>query len=137
MRPPIQRTLHVLFLVASSSCAHEVPQGQLYYERKIQPLLTSFCASATSGCHAADPADPFQFAAGNLDLTSSEKVHKRPDVLRACGTYPVPLLLIKAAGPTGTGALSIRYRARFLPNEIPHAGGGLLPPEGEAFRELE
>ena len=35
-------------------------------------------------------------ALGNLDLTSFENVQKRRDVLRRYGTYPKPLLLLKA-----------------------------------------
>src|SRR5215831_2272201 len=66
---------------------------QLYYDSTIQPILTTFCVGNTSPCHQATPQGT---ALGNLDLSSFEAVQVRRDVLRTFGSYPRPLLLMKA-----------------------------------------
>src|SRR5215831_1106848 len=88
----------VLLLVAA--CQTEEPPGQTYFDRVIEPILFQNCSRNAGGCHRVDASDPFQFAAGNLDITSFESIHKRPDVLRVFSAYPVPFLLLKAAGET-------------------------------------
>jgi hypothetical protein len=127
------RLAPLLLLVAA--CQGEPPAGTTYYDRIIQPILTQSCSRGTSGCHDADPQDPFSFAAGNLDLTSFENVHKRPDVLRPYGAYPAPLLLLKAVGETDD--LRIAYRGQSLPIRIPHAGGSVFRVSSSAFLTLQ
>src|SRR5687768_1817216 len=128
-------SLLAVTVLFASACDDEDPGGDDYYARVIQPILTASCATGTSGCHRADPADPFAFAAGNLDLTSFENVHKRPDVLRTYGPYPVPLLLIKAVGSTDD--LVILYRDQQLPVEIEHVGGSIFEVGGSAYLTLQ
>ncbi len=109
------------------------PPGRTFYERNIQPILTQSCAGNTSGCHRADPDDPFQFAAGNFDVTSFENVQKRRDLLEPVGPYQVPPVLIKAVGP---GALSVAYDDRFLDLQILHNGGANLEVGSDAYLTL-
>ncbi len=118
-----------------TACQKESPPGEDFYTRTIQPILDQNCSRGTSGCHSVDAADPFAFAAGNLDTTSFENVHKRPDLLRTYGTYPVPQLLIKAVGPTTE--LQVGYRGDFLDLEVLHANGATLSVRSEAYRTLQ
>ena len=127
--------LVVLVLAMASACQKDPPPGAEYFERIIQPILDSSCSKGTSGCHKADPGDPFAFAAGNLDTSSFENIHKRPDVLRQYGPYPAPLLLMKAVGPTED--LKIVYRTQQLPLRIPHAGGTIFRVGSEAYLTLQ
>jgi hypothetical protein len=109
-----------------------------YYQRVIQPILTANCVrgAGQGSCHVDDGTGN---ALGNLDLTSYEAITRRRDVLRVYGSYPVPLLLLKASGkavppipyqPAGAA------EARFFPSEIDHAGGATLSPESNAYFEL-
>jgi hypothetical protein len=139
-----------------AACSDDSRPRNDYFERTIQPILNASCSGNTSGCHRADPADPFQQAAGNLDTTSFDNIKKRPDLLRTYGTYPVPMLLMKAVGKT-IGAdddLVIPYDpydlckprdggpppaagCGFVPVEIAHASGGILTVGSPAFIELQ
>jgi len=55
-------------VVALGACS-SAPPGRTYYQRNIEPILLQKCAGNTSGCHAANVDDPYQFAAGNFDVT--------------------------------------------------------------------
>ncbi len=127
--------LQVGVLATASACQSQPPTGQQYYDRVIQPILTQSCSRGASGCHTADPADPFSFAAGNLDVTSFANLHKRADVLGTLGVYPAPLLLMKAVGPTSD--LLIQYRDQTLPSMIPHSGGAIFTVGSPAFLTLQ
>ncbi len=116
---------------AQGGCDNPQPEGRLYYDRVIQPILTQTCVTNTSGCHKVD-ADGN--ALGNVDLTTFEGVQKRRDILRTYGVYPEPLLLIKAAGP---GAHQIPYRGAFLNSEVQHGSGQLLSVQSTAYFELK
>jgi len=122
--------LSCFFVVAACD---DPPPGRTFYERNIQPILTQSCSGNTSGCHRADPEDPFQFAAGNFDVTSFENVQKRRDLLEPVGPYQVPPMLIKAVGP---GALSIAYGDEFLDLDILHNGGANLEVGSDAYLTL-
>src|SRR3990172_8244151 len=113
----------VVFAALLGGCRSEPPPGQQYFDREILPILDASCANATSGCHKADPADPLDMAPGNLDVTSFENVKKRPDLLHTYGAYPVPHLLIKAAG--FTSGLQALYQDQVVSLEIDHAGGAI------------
>lgn len=117
--------------VAVAGCALQKPAEQHYYDQHIQPFLNSFCVGNTSPCHAIDPSTGL--ALGNLDLSSFEAVQKRPDVLRTYGSYPMPLLLMKAVPEA---SVQIPYRGTFFPSEIRHAGGKSLSTSSDAFAEL-
>src|SRR5580765_8439357 len=86
----------VLLGVLVAAGRSDSPPGRTFYQRNIEPILLQKCAGNTSGCHAANVDDPYQFAAGNFDVTSFANVQKRRDVLAPFGAYPYPLLLIKA-----------------------------------------
>ncbi len=121
-------------LVLASLCALSLtacgdsPPGKTYFETKIKPILDQSCVKGTSGCHAIDPDAPYDFVAGNLDLSSFEAVQKRRDVLVPFGPYPESLLLIKAVGPKQL-KMQYGYQAdgttpRFLDIDVQHSGGG-------------
>jgi hypothetical protein len=117
--------------VGAAGCSLPKPAEQHYYDQHIQPFLNSFCVGNTSPCHAIDPTTGL--ALGNLDLSSFEAVQKRPDVLRTYGSYPMPLLLMKAVPES---SVQIPYRGTFLQSEIRHAGGKSLSTSSDAFAEL-
>src|SRR5262249_31734003 len=115
-------------------CQSEEPPGQTYFDRVIEPILLQSCARNTGGCHKLDSTDPFAFAAGNLDVTSFDNIHKRPDVLRVFSAYPVPFLLLKGAGETPD--LQISYGGKQYPSLVAHAGGNILKPGDPSFLTL-
>ena len=132
----------VASLAPLAGCEEETPIRNDYYARVIQPILDASCSGNTSGCHRADPSDPFQQAFGNFDTTSFENVKKRPDLLRTYGAYPVPMLLMKAVGKQVGAAddLLIPYNwsdPPFLPVEIAHASGAILTVGSPAYIELQ
>ena len=105
---------HLAAVALVASCAAgcgDSPPGRTFYERNIEPILTQKCAGNTSGCHSTNAGDPYQFAAGNFDVTSFENVQKRRDVLAPFGAYPYALLLIKAVPAK---ALKLFYGDKFL-----------------------
>jgi hypothetical protein len=110
------------------------PPGRTFYQRNIEPILTQKCAGNTSGCHSTNPDDPFQFAAGNFDVTSFDNVQKRRDVLTPFGAYPYPLLLVKAVP---TGALKVNYGGTFYDLQVLHSGGPILDVNSDAFFTLQ
>ncbi len=106
------------------------------YERVIAPILTNRCTMSRAGaCHTDDGTGRAQ---GNLDLTSYAAVTRRPDVLRRFGSYPFPLLLMKAvADPPGTN-LPVNVGDGYeVPLFIRHAGGALLALPDADFRTLD
>ncbi len=118
----------------------ESPPGRTYFERSIEPILKQRCATSTAGCHSTNTDDPFQFAAGNLDVTSFENIQKRRDVLAPFGAYPYPLLLIKAVGPglkMPYGTLADGTTPRFITIDVQHSGGNLLDVGSDAYFTLQ
>ncbi|HEX7842072.1 MAG TPA: hypothetical protein VF469_31590 [Kofleriaceae bacterium] len=120
-------------LVAGTGCGTS-PPGRTFYQRNIEPILLQKCAGNTSGCHSTNPGDPFQFAAGNFDVTSFESVQKRRDLLAPFGAYAYPLLLIKAVP---TGALQVNYGGTFRPLQVAHSGGAILDVNSDAYFTLQ
>jgi hypothetical protein len=134
-RPRTRACAAALALAVVAACAPgDSPPRETFYERRIEPILMASCSGGTAGCHAANPDDPFAFAAGNLDVTSFESLQKRRDLLENYGPYPVPLLLIKAVGRTDE--LGITYQGAYRPLEIPHGGGSILEVGSDAYLEL-
>ncbi len=123
--------------LALAACG-DAPPGRTYYERNIEPILKQKCGGNTSGCHSTNTDDPFQFAAGNFDVTSFENVQKRRDVLAPFGAYGYPLLLIKAVP---TGALTVSYNDStgdtFPKLQVQHSGGAILDVNSDAFFTLQ
>ncbi len=131
-RSGVVLALGTAVVVASGGCAPKQPPEKHYYDLHIQPILNSFCVGNTSPCHSINPDT--HGALGNLDLTSFESVHKRPDVLRTYGSYPMPLLLLKAIPEA---SVPIAYQGRVIQSEIRHTGGKSLSTNSDAFYELE
>ena len=123
----------VLAPLAAAACS-DAPPGRTYFERNIQPILTQACAGNTSGCHRTNTDDPFDFAAGNFDVTSFEKVQKRRDLLQPFGAFSHSLLLIKAVPP---GSLSVAYGTGFKSIEVLHAGGPIFEVGSPAYLTLQ
>lgn len=120
----------VVFVLAACT---EPPPRRTYYDRYIEPILLNSCAGNTSGCHRANPDDPFQHAGGNFDVTSFENVQKRRDVLEPFGSYALPLLLVKA---TNSAGLEVAYGDRFEPLRVGHVGGANLVVGEDAYLTL-
>jgi hypothetical protein len=117
-------------------CRPAPPPEEHFYDVHIQPILNASCVGNTSPCHsiAVDPVTNQPTALGNLDLSSFEGVQKRRDVLRTYGSYPQPLLLLKAMPPESN---QIPYQGNFYPSEIQHSGGTPIQPNSEAYFELK
>jgi hypothetical protein len=120
--------------LGAAGCSEESAPGRTYYERNVEPILIQTCSRNVSGCHSTNDDDPYAFAAGNFDVTSFENVQKRRDLLEPFGVYPVPLLLIKAAG--ATDELDVAYGATFETLEVQHAGGAVLQVGSDAYLTL-
>jgi hypothetical protein len=135
--------LVVLVVAAAAGCG-DPPPGRTFYQRNIEPILLQKCAGNTSGCHSTNTGDPFQFAAGNFDVSSFANVQKRRDVLAPFGAYAYPLVLIKAVP---TGALPLYYDTKVAginpmvspsrPLEVQHSGGPILNVNSDAFITLQ
>jgi WD40-like Beta Propeller Repeat len=139
----------VASVVLAAGCLTKDPPEARFYDQHVQPILNSFCVGNTSPCHAivTDTNNPaFGTALGNLDLTSFESVQKRRDVLRTYGSYPHPLLLLKALpdeavaipylGTWGAQRVPAPPRIQY-PSEIRHAGGKAIEANSDAYFELK
>ncbi|RMG95446.1 MAG: hypothetical protein D6705_13575 [Deltaproteobacteria bacterium] len=118
-----------------AACQNPDVTTRTYFEQRIAPILDENCVRGTADnlCHAESTEMPGT-ALGNLDLSSFEAIHKRGELLRSYGSYPEPVLLMKAVHPE---EVSIPYAGEPHPSEIFHAGGALLSRNSEAFTELE
>ena len=127
-------------VLITAACGDSAP-GKTYFERSIQPILTDSCSRGTSGCHSVNPDSPYEFAAGNLDVSSFEMIQKRRDVLAPFGAYPEALLLIKAVGPAQLkmqyGYLADGVTPRFLPIDVQHSGGVRIDVGSDAYFTLK
>lgn len=121
-------------LLVLGACGNDKSPGRTYYERNIEPILQQSCSGNTAGCHVSNDDDPFDFAAGNFDVSSFEAVQKRRDLLQPFGTYSVPVLLIKAVG--ATPELQFPYGGGFHPLEVQHAGGAIFDVGSDAYLTL-
>jgi hypothetical protein len=117
-------------------CRPSPPPEQHFYDVHVQPVFNTFCVGNTSPCHslALDPTTGKNTALGNLDLSSFEGVQKRRDALRTYGSYPQPLLLLKAMPPD---EIQIPYQQNFYLSEIRHSGGTPIAANTEAYFELK
>lgn len=119
-------------LVCVAACSKAPPPDRHYFDTQIQPILNTFCVGNTSPCHKVEPSTGV--ALGNLDLTSFDAVQRRRDVLRTYGSYPQPLLLLKALPER---SVQIPYAGKTYDSEIRHAGGKTLEPGTDAAFELK
>ena len=122
----------VACVVLAAGCLTKDPPEAHFFDQHVQPILKTFCVGNTSPCHAIDQATGT--ALGNLDLTSFEGIQKRRDVLRTYGSYPHPLLLLKALPEE---AVAIPYLGKQYPSEIRHAGGKPIEANSDAYFELK
>ena len=88
-------------LLLAAGCLTKEPPQKHFYDQHIQPIFNSFCVGNTSPCHSIDPGDGHR--AGQPGSVLVRGVQKRRDVLRTYGSYPQPLLLLKAM-PEDVGA---------------------------------
>jgi len=122
---------------AVAGCHVNQPPEEHFYDVHIQPVFNSFCVGNTSPCHKVDsnPLSPnYSTALGNLDLSSFEGVQKRRDVLRTYGSYPQPLILLKAIPEAD---VQIPYQQNFYVSEIRHTGGKPIAINSKAYLELK
>lgn len=117
------------------ACSEPAPPGTTYFDREIAPILTARCTTSGGGpCHVDDGSGR---AMGNLDLSSYEGVTRRPDVLRRFGSYPMPLLLMKAiAAPPQPGIALRAGDVTDVPLFLRHAGGPVLSDNDASFLTL-
>ena len=140
--------LVAIILLGPGAC-HNPPPGQSYFDQNIAPILGTpdqpgRCTGTTSGCHEANADDPYQFAAGNLDVSSFANIQKRRDVLAPFGAYPYPLLLIKAVAPptedpNNPNKLQMLYgqNGATIDIDVLHAGGAVLQVNSSDYLTLE
>ena len=121
-----------VFAVLAAGCLTNEPAEQHFFDQHVQPVLNNFCVGNTSPCHRIDQETGT--ALGNLDLTSFDAVQKRRDVLRTYGSYPHPLLLLKALPEE---SVQIPYGDKLFVSEIRHAGGKPIAANSDAFYELK
>lgn len=124
----------VMALGLGAGCGDDGPPGSTYYERNIEPILIQFCAGNVAGCHVANDDDPFQFAAGNLDVSTFERVQKRRDLLQPFGPYQVPVMLVKAVSPTDE--IGFNYQGEFYPLQVQHGAGSVMQVGSDAYLTL-
>src|SRR5690242_5645769 len=140
--------LVVAALGAALGACSNIPPGRTYYQRNIEPILQQKCGGNTSGCHQPNPDDPYQFVAGNFDVSSFQTVQKRRDVLTRFGAYPYPLLLIKATAPAtpdpnSPNRLQVQYgtdamgNPLFRPIDVLHVGGAVITVGSDAYYTLQ
>jgi WD40-like Beta Propeller Repeat len=125
--------------VVIAACG-DSPPGRTFYQREIAPILTTSCTGNTSPCHAPNPDDPYQFVAGNFDVSSFEQVQKRRDLLTPIGAYPYSQLLIKAVGAK---QLRMQYGLDMAGNpafpfiDVQHSGGDIVQVGSDAYFTLQ
>ncbi len=129
------RDIAAVGLLLTAACADPHVESSTFFDQRIQPILEENCVRGTADglCHTESTQLPGQ-ALGNLDLSTYESIHRRPELLAAYGSYPEPVLLMKAVKPS---ELTLTYAGQPYPSEIFHAGGGILSLSSEAFIELQ
>ncbi|MBK6916974.1 MAG: hypothetical protein IPH07_06205 [Deltaproteobacteria bacterium] len=136
-RRPHALGLHVLgyAVIVLAACQDPALEQRTYYSQRIAPILEENCVRGTADglCHVESDESPGQ-ALGNLDLSTFEAVHRRPELLASYGSYPEPVLLMKAVKPN---ELTLQYAGAPYDSEIVHAGGGILSASSEAFIDLQ
>ncbi len=130
-------------LLFAAGCKNPQAEERTYFSTRIAPILNENCVNGTADnkCHVEVKTIDEQGnevasgeAMGNLDLSSFEAVRLRPELLESYGSFPDPVMLIKAVKPS---EVSIRYGTESHESEIFHGGGGILTRDSEAFIELQ
>ncbi len=122
-------------LLSVAACQNPDVPTRTFFEQRIAPILDENCVRGTADnlCHVESEQMP-GLALGNLDLSSYDRVLKRRELLRSYGSYPEPILLLKAVKPED---VTFQYGGESFPSEVFHAGGGILSRSSEAFLELQ
>lgn len=118
-----------------ASCTTKEPTSSTYFERSINPILTTSCVRTNTGagCHVTDPKGN---ALGNLDTATFEGVAKRRDLLADYGPYGQPAFLVKNVEPFQVEVQSYDGKKVAITTDIKHAGGSILDPTGSAYQTL-
>ncbi|NRA34620.1 MAG: PD40 domain-containing protein [Polyangiaceae bacterium] len=128
-----------LLLLAALGCTEkEATEPVSFYDRRIQPILQSSCASSPtqSGCHVG--FDDRGNAFGNLSVESFEDVSLRRDLLETYGPYGVPALLLKVV-PSQPVRLTSWDDSEplIIDTDIAHAGGSLMDITSSSFTQIQ
>ncbi len=120
---------------AVAACTTKEPQPSTYFDRSINPILTTSCVRTNTGagCHVADPKGN---AFGNLDVSSYENLAKRKDLLIDYGAYGQPAFLLKNIDPFQVEVRTYDGVPARITTDIKHAGGSVLDPSGTAYATL-
>jgi WD40 repeat protein len=122
----------------ASACQPDTPDPtSTFYDRKIEPILRSGCATSPSGssCHLLQ--DTRGNAFGNVSFESYDSLAKRRDLLLAYGPYAMPDLLLKALPPFQLGVTNWSdEEPTYITTNIAHAGGQLFDVTSVSFNEL-
>ncbi len=132
---PLPATVLATMLAAAPGCSDPELSEQTFYSQRIAPILQENCVQGTADglCHVENGQRPGE-AMGNLDLSTFESIHRRPELLSAYGSYPEPVMLLKSVKPDD---IALVYAGEPTSSEILHAGGGILSLSSEAFIELQ
>ncbi|MBX3185690.1 MAG: hypothetical protein KF819_01695 [Labilithrix sp.] len=124
-----------LSALGPASCTTKEPQQTTYFERSINPILTTSCVRTNTGagCHVADAKGN---ALGNLDTASFAGVNKRRDLLLDYGPYGQPAFLVKNIDPFQVEVQTYDGKKVAITTDIKHAGGSILDPTGTAYQTL-
>ena len=120
---------------AVAACTTKEPQPSTYYERSINPILTTSCVRTNTGagCHVADAKGN---AFGNLDLSSFAGTTKRRDLLVDYGPYGQPAMLLKNVDPFQIQLRTFDGVSTTVTTDIKHAGGSILDPTANGYATL-
>jgi hypothetical protein len=118
-----------------AACTTKEPTKTTYYERTINPILTTSCVRTNTGagCHVADAKGN---AFGNLDLTSYDGISKRKDLLTDYGAYGQPALLLKNIDPFQVEIRTYDGVSTTVTTDIKHAGGSILDPTATGYQTI-
>ncbi len=124
-----------LVALAPTSCTTKEPESSTYFDRTINPILTTSCARSNtgSGCHVADAKGN---ALGNLDVTSFAAIAKRRDLLLNYGPYGQPAFLVKNIEPFQVEVQTYDGKRVATTIDIKHAGGSIFDPTGSAYATI-
>jgi hypothetical protein len=138
-RAPLGWATSLCVLGSAGACSRQEPDPtNTFYERKIDPILRSGCATSPSGsaCHLIQDQQGNAF--GNVSFEAYETLAKRPDLLVPYGPYATPNLLLKALPSFQLGVTNWNDdQPSYITTDIAHAGGELFDVTSVSFTELQ
>jgi WD40-like Beta Propeller Repeat len=127
-----------LSLALLGACEPQAPDAtSTFYDRKIDPIVRSGCATSPSGsaCHLLQ--DTRGNAFGNLSFENYDALAKRQDLLLPYGPYAMPGLLLKALPSFQLGVTNWRdAEPSYITTDVAHGGGQLFDVTSVSFTEL-